>query len=144
MAGANGLGAIIEYDQSYGTTRIVADSSMGGGLIDGPVGLAFMNGYLYVANCTNQTLLRLDPSHSWQQSYVTVNGMTSGFYTVDTDLKPVPGSTNALYLLDEGGFINQTGAGQIWKLTFSDSLHATETAFGPQFPTSPDYRHPKD
>ena len=142
FAGTNGLGAIIAYSPSTGTSQILADSGSGG-LIDDPVALAFQNQYLYVANCGNKTLVRIDPTNHWSQSYVTVNGMTSGFFTVVTDLKAVPGTTNELYLLDEGGFINDPGAGQVWKLTFSDTLHATETAFGPQFPTSPDYRHPQ-
>jgi hypothetical protein len=154
-AGFNGKGAIIEYDPSYNTTRIVADSS-NGGLMNDPVVLAFLysGNYLYVANCTDRTLVRLDP-YGWHQSYVTVldnngNDITHNVFTVVTDLKRVQGSTSALYLLDEGASINNPGQGQVWKLTFSDSLHAARSAFGPQFPSNdpshpntPDYSHPE-
>jgi hypothetical protein len=102
----------------------VADSA--DGFINEGVTLAFLNGYLYVADCMDHQLIMLDPSHllpngHYQQSFVTLNG--PGF-NVPIGLTAFPGDPNALYLCDEGGYVNDPGQGQIWQFTFTDPTHA--------------------
>jgi hypothetical protein len=110
---AFGTGAIIRVDPNTGQQFLVTK----GQYINGPNTLAWVNGFLYVANeadgsGTVHTIVQVDPN-SGAQVLITDGNSGSGF-TVPVGMAPGPGNT--VYLADEPGGYNGTQPGGVWQV----------------------------
>jgi hypothetical protein len=124
---AFGTGAIIRVDPNTGNQFLVAK----GGFLNGPNALAFVNGYLYVANEADgsglvHTIVQVDPN-TGGQTLITDGNKGTGF-TVPTGLAPGPGNT--VYVSDEPGGYNGTDPGGIWKVDLTTGVQTQITHGG--------------
>ena len=128
-----GSGAIIRVDPTTGQQSVVAK----GGYINGPNALAFVNGFLYVANLADasgavHTIVRIDPNNG-QQTLITDGphridgGTNSTFCTIPVGMAPAPG--NHVYLADEPGNFVGTDPGKLWEINL-DTGEITANATG--------------
>jgi hypothetical protein len=120
---AFGTGAVIRVDPSTGQQFLVAKD----GLLNGPNVLAYVNGFLYVANTgssstTDHSIIQIDPN-TGAQTLVT-DGSNGGF-TVPTGMAPAPG--HDVYVADEPGGYNGTDPGGIWKVNLTTGVQTQIT-----------------
>jgi hypothetical protein len=138
-AGASGTGAIIRVDPNTGTQTLLAT----GGPIDGPNVLAFLDGFIYVANegdgtGTIHTIVRLDPNVPGGNPLLITDGphrvgggTNSSFFTVPTGMAPVPGS-NAVYVSDEqGSFNSPPPLGMVWEVNVDTGVQTPISSNNP-------------
>jgi hypothetical protein len=109
---AFGTGAIIRVDPNTGQQSLVTK----GQLIDGPNALAWVNGYLYVANeadgsGTVHTVVQVDPNTGAQ---TLISDGSNGGFTVPTGMEP--GSSDNVYVSDEPGGANGAEPGGVWQV----------------------------
>ncbi len=120
-------GAVIQVDPNTGNQSLLAT----GRYIDGPNGLAFSNGYLYVADVGNSSgvihnIVEIDPS-SGSQRLVTSGedsiaidrspapqrrSTSAGGFSVPVGIAPAPG--NNVYVGDEPGNVQGSDPGKVW------------------------------
>jgi S-adenosylmethionine/arginine decarboxylase-like enzyme len=115
---AFGTGAILQVDPNTGQQTVVAK----GGFLNGPNVLAFINGFLYVADEGDATgvihnIVRIDPN-TGQQSLVT-DGSSGGF-SIPVGMRPAPG--NHIYVADEPGNVQGTDPGKIWLINLDTGV----------------------
>jgi hypothetical protein len=109
-------GAIIRVDPNTGQQFLVTK----GQLINGPNVLAWVNGFLYVANeadgsGTVHTIVQVD-ANTGAQKLITDGNSGPGF-TVPTGMAPAPGNT--VYVSDEPGGFNGPQPGGIWEVNLT-------------------------
>jgi hypothetical protein len=110
---AFGTGAVIRVDPNTGQQFLVSQ----GGLLNGPSVLAWVNGYLYVANEADgsgavHTIVQVDPNNGAQK--LITNGSSGPGFTVPVGMTPAPG--NNIYVADEPGGYTGTQPGGIWEV----------------------------
>ena len=115
---AFGTGAIIKIDPNTGQQTLVAKGSF----INGPNILAFVNGYLYVANegdasGTVHSLVRVDPKTG--QQHLITDGSGGGF-SIPTGIAPAPG--NNVWLTDEPGNVQGSDPGKLWEINLDTGV----------------------
>jgi hypothetical protein len=120
LEAAGGQGAIFRVDPNTGVATILASS----GYINGPNAIAFVNGFVYVADAgVNQNgvvhnIVRIDSQGN--QTLITdgpdrIDGGTNGtFFVVPTGMVPGPGDT--VYLADEPGGFQGPSSGALWQV----------------------------
>jgi sugar lactone lactonase YvrE len=109
-------GAIIRVDPNTGQQFLVTK----GQYINGPNTLAWVNGFLYVANeadgsGTVHTIVQVDPN-SGAQVLITDGSSGTGF-TVPVGM--VPGPNNNIYVADEPGGYNGSQPGGVWEVNLT-------------------------
>ena len=112
---AFGTGAIIRVDPNTGQQFLVTK----GQWINGPNALAWVNGYLYVANeadasGTVHTLIQVDPNTGAQ---TLISDGSGGGFTVPTGM--AAGPDNSVYVSDEPGGFGGSEAGGVWQINLS-------------------------
>jgi hypothetical protein len=136
-------GAVIRIDPSDGSQTLLAT----GGYIYGPNSIAFLNGFIYVADTGDSSgfthnLVRIDPNNpdlSTNQTLITDGSRMGDGFTNPVGLAPVLGDPNSLYVGDEPGNVRGSFSGQVWKVNL---LTQAQSRFGPQFPTTGAEAHP--
>jgi hypothetical protein len=107
---ASGEGAVIQVNPNAGQQTLLAT----GGLINGPNAIAFVNGWIYVADegdasGTVHNIVRIDPNSGLQRLVTDCGG-----FTVPTGMVAAPG--NKVYVTDEPGNFQGPDPGSVWEV----------------------------